>query len=100
MKISLEKNLDYLEDYLSQKGYEIVAESESCDAYIYCETPIAQIKAKNFSPVTLLASDPILLVNAKDKTPEEIEMILTQKSYNKLFWILRKNYWNPRFFDV
>jgi len=85
MKISMEKNLDYLEKYLTMRGYEIVPESEAADAYIYCNTPFSQITAKNHSPVSALASDPILLVNANGKSPEEIEMILTQKSYNKLF---------------
>ena len=85
MKISLEKNLDYLEKYLTERGYEIVPESETADAYIYSDTPISQIPAKNFSPVSALAADPILLVNANGKSPEEIEIILTQKSYNKLF---------------
>ncbi len=85
MKISLEKNLKELENYLSQKGYTIVAESQDADAYIYDTTPITQISAKNFSPVSTLSSDPMLLVNAHNKSFDEIEQILTQKTYNKIF---------------
>lgn len=85
MKISLEKNLKHFEEYLTLRGYEIVPEGAVADAYIYQDTPLSQIPAKNFSPISSLASDPILLVNAKGRTPEEIETILTQKSYNKLF---------------
>ncbi len=85
MKISLEKNLNELESYLKNRGYTIVSESESADAYIYESTPITQINAKNFSPVSTLSSDPMLLVNANNKSFEEIEEILTQKSYNKIF---------------
>lgn len=85
MKISLEKNLKHFEEYLTLRGYEIVPEGAVADAYIYQDTPLSQIPAKNFSPIASLASDPILLVNAKGKSPEEIEVILTRKSYNKLF---------------
>ena len=68
-----------------EKGYEIVSENEMCDAYIYENTPISQIKVKNFSPVSSLAEDPVLLVCAKGRTFDEIEIILAQKSYNKIF---------------
>lgn len=85
MKISIEKNLKNIEEYLVLRGFEIVPEGAHADAYVYSDTPLSQIPAKNFSPIASLASDPILLVNANGKTPEEIEIILTQKSYNKIF---------------
>lgn len=85
MKISLEKNLTELEKYLNDRGYTIVSQNESADAYIYANTPISQISAKNFSPISTLSSDPMLLVNAKGRSFYEIEQILTQKSYNKIF---------------
>ncbi len=85
MKISLEKGLEKIENHLKSRGYEIVSAESVADAYIYENTPISQIPVKNFSPIASLASDPLLLVNAKGKTPDEIEMILTQKSYNKIF---------------
>ena len=85
MKISLEKGLETIKNYLESRGYEIVSSESVADAYIYENTPISQIPVKNFSPISSLASDPVLLINAKGKTPEEIEIILTQKSYNKIF---------------
>ena len=85
MRISLEKGLKNLEEKLLSKGYEIVSESEVCDAYIYENTPISQIRAKNFSPVSSLAEDPVLLICAKGRTFDEIELILSQKTYNKIF---------------
>lgn len=85
MKISLEKNMEELENYLAERGYTIVSESESADAYIYSQTPFLQISAKNFSPISTLSSDPMLLVNATGKSFFEIEQILNQKSYNKIF---------------
>ncbi len=85
MKISLEKNLNDLEEYLSSRGFTIVPESESADAYIYESTPLTQISAKNFTPISTLSSDPMLLVCARDKSFSEIEQILTQKTYNKIF---------------
>lgn len=85
MKISLEKNLQELEIYLRDRGYTIVSESEGADAHIYDNTPITQISAKNFSPVAALSTDPMLLVNARGKSFSEIEQILTQKTYNKIF---------------
>ncbi len=85
MKISLEKNMHELENYLIKRGYTIVSENESADAYIYEKTPFLQISAKNFSPLSALASDPMLLINASGKTFSEIEQILTQKTYNKIF---------------
>ena len=85
MKISLEKNLDELENYLTQRGYTIVGQNETADAYIYEKTPFLQISAKNFSPISSISSDPMLLVNASGKSYEEIEQILNQKSYNKIF---------------
>ena len=80
MKISLEKNLEELEKYLLDKGYTIVSENESADAYIYDTTPITQISAKNFSPISTLSSDPMLLISAHNKSFSEIEQILTQKT--------------------
>lgn len=85
MKISLEKNMEELENYLTERGYTIVSESEAADAYIYAQTPFLQISAKNFSPISTLSSDPMLLVNATGKSFFEIEQILNQKSYNKIF---------------
>jgi len=85
MKISIEKGLESLENHLLQKGHEIVSNESAADAYIYHNTPISQIRAKNFSPISSIASDPILLINAKDKSFDEIEIILSQKSYNKIF---------------
>ena len=85
MKISLEKNMHELENYLIKRGYTIVSNNESSDAYIYEKTPLLQISAKNFSPLSALASDPMLLINASGKTFSEIEQILTQKTYNKIF---------------
>ena len=85
MKISLEKNLDELKNYLESRGYTIVGQNESADAYIYDKTPILQINARNFSPVSSLSADPMLLVNASGKTFFEIEEILNLKTYNKIF---------------
>ena len=85
MRISLEKSLKNLEEYLSERGYEIVSENDVCDAYIYENTPISQIRAKNFSPISSLAEDPVLLICAKGRNLDEIEVILSQKSYNKIF---------------
>lgn len=85
MKISLEKNLNELRNYLESRGYEIVGNNESADAYIYENTPISQITAKNFTPVSSLSSSPMLLVNSSGKSFDEIEQILNQKSYNKIF---------------
>lgn len=85
MRVSLEKGLKNLEEHLVNKGYEIVSENEVCDAYIYENTPISQIRAKNFSPISSLAEDPVLLVCAKGRTFDEIELTLNQKSYNKIF---------------
>jgi hypothetical protein len=85
MKISLEKNLNELRNYLESRGYEIVGNNESADAYIYEKTPISQITARNFTPVSSLSSSPMLLVNSSGKSFDEIEQILNQKSYNKIF---------------
>ena len=82
MKISLEKGLENIGNYLESRGYEIVPQDSVADAYIYENTPISQIPVKNFSPIASLASDPVLLVNAKGKTFEEIEIILSRKTYN------------------
>ena len=85
MKISLEKGLENIGNYLESRGFEIVSKDSVADAFIYENTPISQIPVRNFSPIASLASDPVLLVNAKEKSPQEIEMILTRKTYNKLF---------------
>lgn len=85
MKISVEKGLDDIENYLASRGYEIVSEDSVADAYIYKNTPLSSIPARNFSPIASIASDPILLVCAKNRTNEEIEAIIQQKTYNKLF---------------
>lgn len=85
MKISVENGLENIKDYLTKKGYEIVPESNVADAYIYENTPISSIPSANFSPVSALAENPILLICAKNRSFEEIEQTLKQKTYNKLF---------------
>ncbi|MBQ3119021.1 MAG: YkuS family protein [Clostridia bacterium] len=85
MKISVEKGLENISYYLTQKGYEIVPEDSVADAYIYENTPISSIPSANFSPVSSLAENPILLICAKNRSFDEIEMTLKQKAYNKLF---------------
>ena len=85
MKISVEKGLENISEYLTQKGYEIVPENSVTDAYIYENTPISSIPSANFSPVSSLAENPILLICAKNRSYDEIEMTLKQKTYNKLF---------------
>ena len=85
MKISIEEGLTNLKEHLEKNGYTIVPQNSAADAYIYENTPISQIPAKNFSPISSLVTDPILLVNAKGKSFDEIETILSQKSYNKIF---------------
>lgn len=85
MKISVENGLENIKDYLLSKGYEIVPETSVADAYIYENTPISAIPAQNFSPVSALAENPILLICAKNRSFAEIEETLKQKTYNKLF---------------
>lgn len=85
MKISVENGLENIKEHLISKGYEIVPENSVADAYIYENTPISSIPAVNASPVATLAENPILLVCAKNRTIEEIEATLKQKTYNKLF---------------
>ncbi len=85
MKISVEKGLENISEYLTQKGYEIVPENSVADAYIYENTPISAIPSANFSPVSSLAENPILLICAKNRSYDEIEMTLKQKTYSKLF---------------
>ncbi len=85
MKISVENGLENIKDYLTNKGYEIVSENDVADAYIYENTPISSIPSANFSPVSALAENPILLICAKNRSFEEIELTLKQKTYNKLF---------------
>lgn len=85
MKISIEKGLENIKEYLVLKGYEIVPENNVADAYIYENTPISSIPVKNASPVATLAENPILLICAKNRSFEEIETTLKQKTYNKIF---------------
>ncbi len=85
MKISIEKGLENIKEYLVLKGYEIVPENSVADAYIYENTPISSIPVKNASPVAALAENPILLICAKNRSFEEIENTLKQKTYTKLF---------------
>ena len=85
MKISVENGLENIKDQLISKGYEIVPDNSVADAYIYENTPISAIPSANFSPISSLAENPILLICAKNRTIDEIELTLKQKTYNKIF---------------
>lgn len=85
MKISVENGLENIKEHLISRGYEIVPEGSVADAYIYENTPLSSIPAKNASPIATLAENPILLICAKNRTIDEIELTLKQKTYNKIF---------------
>lgn len=93
-KIALQRGLDQLKDELEQKGYETVFEDEIdgyITAYIYQDQHSLAEQTFHASLNESLLSGPappnpgILLINAKDKSTEEITAIIENRIYSRLF---------------
>lgn len=61
---------------LRQMGYEVVDESTAADAMLYYGKEI---------PDAHVSEEGVFLVNAANKTPEEIDRILQSRLYHPLF---------------
>ncbi len=88
MVVAVEKGLDDVRNYLLSRGYEVsdFSENKLYDAVVFKNTPIGNIPVVNSATASLSGkSGGVFLVCAKNKTPEEIEKILSKKSYTSLF---------------
>jgi len=95
--IAIQDGLETLKEKLTSLGYEVVSSEEinfPVDAYIYYEQNdnqsllmVNQRLNNIFSSVSpnMQPNYGTLLINAKDKTVEEIQQILTNRTYSPLF---------------
>jgi hypothetical protein len=92
--IALEKGMDELKTALEQRGYRTVYEDEIAsyvDAYLYTDPYVLGQQSFHASLNNSLLSGTtaenasILLVNAKDKTPDEIIAMIENRVYSPLF---------------
>ncbi len=88
MVIAIEKGLDTIKDYFKNKGYQVVTPDSALmfDAVIYENLHFSGISA---TPKTTAKAGydtgGVLLICARNKTPQEIETMLCQKAYCNLF---------------
>ncbi len=88
MVVAVENGLDNIKSYLITRGYEVYdfSENKLFDAVVFKDTPIGNIPVINCTTASLSGkSGGVFLVCAKNKGPEEIESILSKKSYTNLF---------------
>ena len=96
MIVSIEKNLYYVRQYLENAGkYEIYDKGDytgPIHAYIYEEDePISEFDAMQNHLINLAQQKHIdirhgvLMINAKNKTPKEIDLILSERLYRNIF---------------
>ncbi|MDD4568679.1 MAG: YkuS family protein [Tepidanaerobacteraceae bacterium] len=89
--IALEEGLDDIGEYLREKGLQIVSWGDYnsvVDAIVYFGHKLEDIQAAEYpSTIDSLSSDTgngaygVLLVNAQDKTPQEVYEIIKNRVY-------------------
>lgn len=88
MVVAVERGLENIKEHLKLYGYEVCDFSENrlFDAVVFKDTPIGSIPVVNSTTASLSGkSGGVFLVCAKNKSPEEVESILSKKSYTNLF---------------
>jgi len=99
MTVAIQENLGFLKEGLEKLGYEVVYFNQintPVDACIYYEedndNSLLMVNQQLNNVFTSVRSDlqsnsnsGILLINAKNKTIEEIHQILTNRTYSPLF---------------
>jgi hypothetical protein len=91
--IALERGLDELKQFLDERGYNTVYADEADTAvsvYIYQEqNALGQISlhsSLNNTTLTDQGSSGILLIQARDKTPEQVVAMIENRLYSPLFY--------------
>ena len=96
MIVVIEKNLDYVKQYLEYTGkYELYNKEEytgPIHAYIYdTDEPMPAFDTMQNSLIQLAheqhmdISHGMLMINAKHKTPKEIDHILSERLYRQIY---------------
>lgn len=91
--IALERGLEELKQFLDERGYNTVYADEADTAvsvYIYQEqNALGQISlhsSLNNTTLTDQGSSGILLIQARDKTPEQVVAMIESRLYSPLFY--------------
>ena len=91
--IALERGLEELKQFLDERGYNTVYADEADTAvsvYIYQEqNALGQISlhsSLNNTTLTDQGSSGILLIQARDKTPEQVVAMIENRLYSPLFY--------------
>ena len=96
MIVAIEKNLNYIKQYLEYTGkYELYDQDSykgPIHAYIYEKDETIHEFDAMLNSLTCLAheqhidmSHGILMINAKNKTPKEIDNILSERLYRQIY---------------
>ena len=98
MVVAVQKGLGNLKDQLRERGYEVVTLGEynyPIDAVVYTGSGLELSYIKNNNIPNLSSHMPaglhsdrsygVLLINATNRTAEEIDRMLQRKSYSPLF---------------
>ena len=93
--VALEQGLEHIGEYLKSKGYTVVPWEQApmaVDAVVYTGRKLDDIYSNSFSQVRNALSDDIkennpcgvLLVNAQNKTPEQVYEIIKNRVYENI----------------
>ncbi|MDR5658896.1 YkuS family protein [Serpentinicella sp. ANB-PHB4] len=83
-RVVVQNNLDSIRDALSQKGYEVVDFNDTgfVDAVIYIDD---QQGIKSVNSSEKLNNQGCIIINAKNRSIEDIEYIIETRRYERLF---------------
>jgi diphthamide synthase subunit DPH2 len=89
--IALEEGLEDIGDYLRNKGFQVVAwddQNSAVDAVVYMGCRLEEIQSSQFLSATESVYDytgggsyGVLLVNAQNRTPQEVYEIIRNRVY-------------------
>lgn len=88
MVVLVEDGLDNIKSHLISKGYSVCSPFDNVlyDAAVLKNNSILSLpKPDTYSAKNSIFQGGVFLVYAKNQTPEQIEQILRQKTYGKLF---------------
>ena len=86
MVVAVENGLDNIKNHLKNSGYKVVdAEGYrgAVDAYVYENAGFSLAGEYNFLTQNSSYSNEILIVNAKNKSPQEVLSILINRVYGE-----------------
>ena len=81
MKIGIQQGLEEIKSDLENKGYQIIEKTEKANVYLYDNYDYNGI----FTSFNTENNDGVYMINCHNKTIEEVEQMINNKEYTKIF---------------